>query len=178
MAKLKPGDKAIPFKLPGVDGKEHALADYAGKKAVVVIFSCNHCPYVQAWEDRMVQIQADYADRGVQLVAINANDVQKYPEDSFLEMQKRAQQKGFNFPYLYDETQEVARAYGAERTPEVFLFDGEGVLRYHGAIDNNYDDPAAVRHAYLREALEAVLAGQAPPTSQTPPVGCTVKWKG
>ncbi len=178
MANLKPGDKAIPFKLPGVDGKEHALDDYADKNAVAVIFSCNHCPYVQAWEDRMVQIQADYADRGVQLVAINANDAQKYPEDSFPEMQKRARQKGLNFPYLYDESQEVARAYGAQRTPEVFLFDREGVLRYHGAIDDNYDNPAAVRHAYLREALEAVLAGQAPPTSETPPVGCTVKWKG
>ncbi len=177
MANLKPGDRAIPFTLPGVDDKEHALSDYADKEAVVVIFSCNHCPYVQAWEDRMIQIQADYADKGVQLIAISANDAKKYPADSFPKMKERAREKGFNFPYLYDETQEVARAYGAERTPEVFLFDKAGVLRYHGAIDDNYEDPNAVRHHYLRDALDAVLAGQDPPVQETPPVGCTIKWK-
>ncbi|RMF29196.1 MAG: thioredoxin family protein [Chloroflexi bacterium] len=177
MANLKPGDRAIPFTLPGVDDKEHSLADYADKEAVVVIFSCNHCPYVRAWEDRMIQIQADYADKGVQLIAISANDAKKYPADSFPKMKERAQEKGFNFPYLYDETQEVARAYGAERTPEVFLFDKAGVLRYHGAIDDNYEDPNAVRHHYLRDALDAVLAGQDPPVQETPPVGCTIKWK-
>ncbi|HHH40656.1 MAG TPA: thioredoxin family protein [Chloroflexi bacterium] len=177
MANLKPGDRAIPFTLPGVDDKEHSLSDYADKEAVVVIFSCNHCPYVQAWEDRMIQIQADYADKGVQLIAISANDAKKYPADSFPKMKERAREKGFNFPYLYDETQEVARAYGAERTPEVFLFDKAGVLRYHGAIDDNYEDPNAVRHHYLRDALDAVLAGQDPPVQETPPVGCTIKWK-
>ncbi len=177
MANLKPGDRAIPFTLPGVDDKEHALSDYADKEAVVVIFSCNHCPYVQAWEDRMIQIQADYADKGVQLIAISANDAKKYPADSFPKMKERAREKGFNFPYLYDETQEVARAYGAERTPEVSLFDKAGVLRYHGAIDDNYEDPNAVRHHYLRDALDAVLAGQDPPVQETPPVGCTIKWK-
>lgn len=177
MSNLKPGDRAIPFSLPGVDDQTHALTDYADKAAVAVIFSCNHCPYVKAWEDRMVQIQADYADRGVQLIAISSNDAQRYPDDSFPNMKRRAQEKGFNFPYLYDESQEIARAYGAERTPEVFLFDSDGVLRYHGAIDDNYDDPAAVQQTYLRDALEAVLAGQTPPVAQTPPVGCTVKWK-
>ena len=177
MAKLKIGDKAIPFSLPGVDDKTHSLSDYADKEAVVVIFSCNHCPYVRAWEDRMVQIQADYADKGVQLIAINANDATKYPDDSFPKMKERAREKGFNFPYLYDETQEVARAYGAERTPEVFLFDKQGILRYHGAIDDNYENPNAVRRHYLREALDAVLAGQPPEITETPPVGCTVKWR-
>jgi peroxiredoxin len=177
MANLKPGDRAIPFTLPGVDDKQHALADHAGKEAVAVIFSCNHCPYVRAWEDRMVQIQADYADKGVQFIAINANDARRYPDDSFPKMKERASEKGFNFPYLYDETQETARAYGAERTPEVFLFDKGGILRYHGAIDDNYGDPKAARNHYLRQALDAVLAGQAPPKVETPPVGCTVKWK-
>lgn len=177
MANLKTGDQAIPFTLPGVDDKQYALADYAGKEAVAVIFSCNHCPYVRAWEDRMVQIQADYADKGVQLIAISANDAQKYPDDSFPRMKERARGKGFNFPYLYDETQEIARAYGAERTPEVFLFDKSGGLRYHGAIDDNYDNPHAVRNHYLRDALDAVLAAHIPPTVETPPVGCTVKWK-
>jgi peroxiredoxin len=177
MANLIPGDQAIPFDLPGVDDKHHALADYADKEAVAVIWSCNHCPYVRAWEDRMVQIQSDYADKGVQLIAISSNDARKYPDDSFPKMKERAAQKSFNFPYLYDETQEIARAFGAERTPEVFLFDKSGTLRYHGAIDDNYDDPSAVQSQYLRKALDAVLAGQAPPTAQTPPVGCTVKWK-
>lgn len=177
MANLHIGDRAVPFRLPGVDGREHALEDYADRAAVVVIFSCNHCPYVRAWEDRMVAIQAEYAARGVQFLAINSNDAQKYPEDSFDHMKARAREKGFNFPYLYDETQEVARAYGAERTPEVFVFDRERVLRYHGAIDDNYADPAQVHAHYLRDALNAVLAAQQPPAQETAPVGCTVKWK-
>ncbi len=177
MAKLKIGDKAKPFNLPGVDGKSHSLADYAEKEAAVVIFTCNHCPYARAWEDRIVQVQADYGGRGVQLVAINANDASKYPEDNFPKMQERAKDKHFNFPYLRDESQEVARAYGAERTPEVFVFERIGTLRYHGVIDDNYDDPAAVKTKYLRDALDAVLAGKAPPTSETSPVGCTIKWK-
>ncbi len=177
MAKLKVGSKAIPFALPGVDEEEHSLADYTDKKIIVVIFSCNHCPYVQAWEDRMIQIQQDYAGRGVQIVAISSNDAQKYPDDSFEQMQARAEVRGFNFPYLYDESQEVARLYGAERTPEVFVFDPARVLRYHGAIDDNYDDPAGVKQPYLRDAMEAVLAGQDPAVADTPPVGCTIKWK-
>ena len=170
MSKLKIGDKAIPFALPGVDGQEHSLADYADKEVVAVVFSCNHCPYVLAWEDRMIQVQADYADKGVQLIAIGPNDAQKYPADSFSKMKEHAQQKGFNFPYLRDETQEVARFYGAERTPEFFVFDQSGVLRYHGALDDNYDDPKAVDKKYLRDVLDAVLAGEAPAIAETPPI--------
>jgi peroxiredoxin len=177
MSKLKIGDKAIPFALPGVDGREHSLADYADKAVIAVLFSCNHCPYVLAWEDRIIQIQADYADQGVQLIAIGSNDAQKYPADSFPKMKEHAQEKGFNFPYLRDETQEVARFYGAERTPEFFVFDQKGVLRYHGAPDDNYDDPQAVQKQYLRDALDAVLAGETPAIAETPPVGCTIKWK-
>ena len=177
MANLKIGDKAIPFNLPGVDDRQHALADYSDDKTAVVIFSCNHCPYVRAWEDRIVQIQADYGPRGAQLIAISANDPTQYPDDGFPEMKERAREKGFNFPYLYDETQEIARAYGAERTPEVFVFDRQGMLRYHGAIDDNYDDPKAVKENHLREALDAVLASQTPRITETKPVGCTIKWK-
>ena len=125
----------------------------------------------------MVQIQTDYASKGAQLIAINANDAVKYPEDSFEKMKERVKEKHFNFPYLRDETQEVARAYGAERTPEVFLFDKAGTLRYHGVIDDNYDDPAAVKVKYLRDAIDAVLSGKQPPTAETKPVGCTIKWK-
>ena len=177
MSKLKIGDKAIPFALPGVDGRERALADYIDQEVVVVFFSCNHCPYVRAWEDRIVQLQADYAAKGVQLIAISSNDAEKYPDDSFSKMKERAQEKGFNFPYLYDETQEVARYYDAERTPEFFVFDRARILRYHGAMDDNYEDPTAVTQQYLRDALNAVLAGKDPEVPQTPPVGCTIKWK-
>ena len=116
----------------------------------------------------MVDIQADYAARGVQLVAISANDAKKYPDDSFPRMRQRSEEKGFNFPYLYDESQEIGRAYGAERTPEIFLFD---------TVDDNYDDPAAVKAHYLRETLEAVLVGKEPSTAEATPVGCTIKWK-
>ena len=125
----------------------------------------------------MVQIQADYANKGVQLVAVNANDASKYPDDSFPKMKDRAREKKFNFPYLRDETQEVVRAYGAERTPEVFLFDKNLSLRYHGAIDDNYDNPQAVKEHYLRGALDGILTGKTLPTPETKPVGCTVKWK-
>ncbi len=177
MAKLRIGDPAIPFRLPGTDGREHALDDYADRQAVVVIFSCNHCPYVRAWEDRMVAIQRDYAPRGVQFLVISSNDPEQYPEDSFDRMKERAREKGYNFPYLFDATQEVARAYGAQRTPEVFVFDRDRRLRYHGAIDDHYEDPKQVRRHYLREALDAVLAGGEPAVPQTPPVGCTIKWR-
>jgi peroxiredoxin len=177
MAKLSLGDRAIPFELPGVDNKKHALQDYDDQRLLVVIFSCNHCPYVRAWEDRIVQIQTDYADQGVQLISINANDSIKYPADGFDEMKERSAEKGFNFPYLRDESQEVARAYGAERTPEVFLFDQDRRLQYHGTIDDNYDNPYAVKTHLLRNALDAVLAGVEPITQETIPVGCTIKWK-
>lgn len=177
MSDLKPGDEAIAFELPGVDDQNHALADYAAKEAVALIFTCNHCPYAQAWEDRIVQIQADYADRGVQVLAVSANDPEKYPADSFPKMKERAQDKEFNFPYLFDESQEVAGAYGAERTPEVFLFGREGTLLYHGSVDDNYDDPKAVKNHYLRDALDAALADEEPPIVETRPIGCTIKWR-
>jgi len=177
LANLKVGDKALPFKLLGVDDKFHSLDEYAGKNGIAIMFTCNHCPYVRAWEDRMVKIQSDYAGQGMRLVAINATDESKYPDGSYLKMEERAREKGFNFPYLRDETQEVARAYGAERTPEVFLFDGDLVLRYHGAIDDNYDNPSAVKEHYLRNALDAIVSGRSPQTAETKPVGCTIKWK-
>ena len=177
MANLKPGDKVLPFSLPGVDGNEHSLDSYNDKAMIAVIFSCNHCPYVLAWEDRMIALQGEYANKGVQFIAINCNDKRRYPEDSFPNMKKHAAEKNFNFPYLYDEPQGIARAYGAQHTPEVFLFDQQRSLRYHGAIDDNYDNPNAVRQHYLRDAIEAVLAGQEPQIASTRPVGCTIKWK-
>ena len=125
----------------------------------------------------MVEIQSDYGTKGVQLVVINANDASKVPDDSFPSMKARAREKGFNFPYLYDESQAVAHAYGAERTPEVFLFDKQGQLRYHGAIDDNYDNPRAVKDHYLRTALDAVLGTKPLSVATTQPQGCTIKWK-
>lgn len=171
------GDPIIPFSLPGVDGNTYSPDDFSAKQVLVIIFSCNHCPYVRAWEDRMVQIQADTGNRGVQLIAINANDVSKYPADNFQNMQKRAQEKQFNFPYVFDENQETATVYAAQRTPEVFVFDAARRLQYHGAIDDSYEDPDAVQHPYLRQALDALLDGQTPDVATTPPVGCTIKWK-
>lgn len=169
--------EAPPFDLPGVDGRNHSLGDYAEAPILAIVWSCNHCPYVQGWEARMKAIQGDYADRGFRLVAINSNDVESYPADSFDEMKARAAAQGFNFDYLFDEDQSTARRYGPERTPEVFLFDRERRLVYHGAIDDNRDESAVTRH-YLREAIDALLQGQDPPVSETPPVGCSVKWRG
>ncbi|NJP04687.1 MAG: thioredoxin family protein [Chloroflexaceae bacterium] len=167
----------IDFTLPGVDGKQHSYADYHDQSILVLIFSCNHCPYVRAWEDRMIAIQQDYADKGVQLIAINANDASKYPDDSFEQMQQRATEKGFNFPYLHDETQQVAQAFAAQRTPEVFVFDQQRRLRFHGAIDDHFEDPEKVNNHYLRQTLDALLAGETPAIQETNPVGCTIKWK-
>lgn len=175
---LRVGEKLIPFRLRNLDGRFLSSADLAkDSKAVAVIFSCNHCPYVQAWEDRMIALGKTYQPRGVAFALINANDPKKYAEDDFDGMVKRAKVKGYPFPYLHDEDQGIARAYGATRTPEVFLFDAQGVLRYHGRIDDNYENPQAVRSHDFRDALEAVLSGKAPAVADTPPVGCTIKWK-
>ena len=168
------GSQAAPFRLPAVAGGERALDDYAQAPALALIWSCNHCPYVRAWEDRLGEIARDAAEVGVRVVAVNAND---YPGDSFDDMRDRAAEKGFPFPYVRDASQEVARAYGAERTPEVFLVDPTGTVVYHGAIDDNYDDPAAVREPYLRNAIDALIAERAPEVTQTAPVGCTIKWR-
>jgi peroxiredoxin len=170
------GTEAPQFDLPGVDGRNHSLDSYSGAEALMLVQSCNHCPYVQAWENRLNAIARDYAERGVSVVAVNSNDAEHYPEDSFDEMKARASARGFVFDYLYDEPQGVARELGAERTPEVFLYDRDRRLVYHGAIDDSRDETAVSQH-YLRDALDAVLGGEEPAVSETPPVGCTVKWK-
>ena len=164
------------FTLPGVDGRDHSLDDYSDARILVLVQSCNHCPYVQAWESRLIAIQKDYAERGVRFVAISSNDAASHPEDSFDEMQTRARERSFNFDYLYDEQQSIARALGSERTPEVFVFDGDRKLAYHGAIDDNRDERAVATH-YLRNALDAVLDEAVPAVTDTPAVGCTVKWR-
>lgn len=169
--------KAADFNLPGVDGKSHSLADLKDKKAVIVIFSCNHCPYVQAYDDRIIEIQKDYAPKGVQVVAINSNEADNYPEDSFDNMVIRAKDRKFNFLYLRDDSQSVARAYGATHTPHIFLFDQNRGLKYTGKIDDNWQDPKRVQKRYLRDALDAVLSGKSPAEPETFAIGCTIKWR-
>jgi peroxiredoxin len=171
VARLALGDPAPPFELPGVDGGTHSLTDYEGRP-VAVVFSCCHCPYVIAWEDRLNAIARDYEGRAG-LVAINSN---AYLGDSFEDMQRRAAEKGFAFPFVRDETQAVARAYSAARTPEVFLLDADHRLAYHGAPDSSHHDPESAE-PYLRDALDSVLAGVEPRVGETPPVGCTIKWR-
>jgi peroxiredoxin len=173
---LKGGDPSPHFSLPCVDGKTYNLHSFAEKPVLVVLFSCNHCPYVQAYEGRLIEIQRDYGDRGVQLVAINSNDDVDYPEDSFENMVTRAKAKGYNFPYLRDASQQVARAYGATHTPHLFVFDRHRRLRYTGKIDDNWQRPDAVTRRYLREALEAILRDSEPTEPATHAIGCTIKW--
>ncbi len=177
MADLQIGDKAPPFDLPGVDGVNHSMDDFKDEEVLIVAFTCNHCPYAQAYEERIIAIQKDYQDKGVALVAINPNEHMNHPEDGFDNMVIRAEERGFNFPYLRDEAQSAASAYGAERTPEMFLFDSQRTLRYHGRIDDNWEDPDNVKSPDLRNAIDAVLSGAEVAVTETEAVGCTIKWK-
>ena len=180
------GAKAPDFALPGVDGKAHRLADYAGAKVLVIVFTTNHCPTAQAYEDRLIQLTADYKDKGVAVVAISPNDPKAvrldelgYSDlnDSFEEMKIRAKHKEFNFPYLYDgETQKVSKAYGPVATPHVFVFDGDRRLRFVGRIDENERNPKEAKSHDTRNAIEALLAGKPVPVETTRTFGCSVKW--
>ena len=172
---LELGAEAPDFVLRGTDGREYSLSSFSSKDVLSVIFSCNHCPYVKAYEDRLVQIQKDYADRGVQLVVINSNDEKSYPEDSFDEMVKRAREKSFNFPYLRDQAQRVVDADGAVCTPHVFTFDKGRRLRYRGRIDDS-KDPSSVKSQDLRNAFDDLLAGRPVRVPDTRPFGCSIKW--
>jgi peroxiredoxin len=174
--KLKIGSAAPEFNLVATDGATYSLKSFESKKALVVMFSCNHCPYVQAYEDRIMEIQKDYSD-DLQVVAINSNDDMNYPEDSFANMTSRANMRGFNFPYLRDETQKVAKSYGATHTPEIFLFDKERRLTFHGKIDDNWQERNAVRSKYLRNAIDELLEGKQISIPETFTIGCTIKWK-
>jgi len=172
--KLAVGDEAPAWKdLEGVDGKQHSLGEHAAGKAVVVVFTCNHCPVAVAYEDRIVAIANDYKDKGVDVVAINVNNMEA---DKLPAMKERAEEKGFKFDYLYDPSQEIGRAYGAAVTPHVFLLDGDRNVAYIGAIDDNMDASKAAKH-YLRDAIDAVLAGSRPQTDSTKPIGCGIRYE-
>lgn len=173
---LKIGSTVPDFRLRGTDGKEYSLYENI-KNAAIVIFSCNHCPYVQAYEERIKKIQQDFAARGVQILAVSSNDEDTYPEDSFENMKKRANERHFNFPYLFDSTQEAAKAYDASHTPEIFLIDKNRRLAFHGKIDDNWKEPENVKSSYLREALNELLEGKDISVPETFTIGCTIKWK-
>src|SRR5258706_9678379 len=158
---------ASDFKLKGTDGKTYSLDSFKDAKALVVIFSCNHCPYVKAYEDRMIGVQKDYFAKGVRFAVINSNDDSTHPDDSFENMVRRAKEKGFNFPYLRDDTQAVARAYGATHTPHLFVFGPDRRLAYTGKIDDNWEKPEAAKQHYLRGAMDAILAGKNPDPAET-----------
>lgn len=171
--------EAPGFKLPGVDGKEHSLEDLKGKRAVLIVFMCNHCPYVQPKFSYLVELQERYREQGLQIVGINANDTSRYPEDSFDRMKEYAERHGFNFPYLLDGDQEVAKAYGAECTPDPFLFDSGFRMKYHGRFDDAHARPhSAGTTSEMEDAIKQVLAGEEVTVESLPSMGCNIKWKG
>jgi peroxiredoxin len=168
------GDPAPSFELPDVHGATHAHDRTA--PATVVVFTCNHCPYALAWHDRIADVARDYASEGVQVLAINPNDAERYPADSIDAMRERVANEDWPMPYLHDATQEVARAFGAQTTPDVFVLDRDGTLRYRGAPDPDHGDPS-LNAQYVRDAVDAVLSGRDPQRPETKPVGCSVKWR-
>jgi peroxiredoxin len=168
------GDRAPSFELPDTEGARHEVG--SGDGPTVVVFTCNHCPYALAWHDRLMDVARDYQPRGVRFVALNSNDAERYPRDSYQAMRQRLQDEEWAHPYLHDESQEVARAYGARTTPDVFVLDADGVLRYRGAPDADHSDPSHGA-AWLREALDDLLSGREVRRPETEPVGCGVKWR-
>ena len=165
------------FRLPAVDGKTYARDDFAAAPVLVVMFICNHCPYVKAVEDRLIALQREFGGRGVQLVGVCANDAESYPDDAFDKLAERWRTKAYGFPYLHDESQAVARAFGAVCTPDIFVYDRERRLAYRGRIDDSWKEPGKVTRRELAEALEALVAGRAPAVEQRPSVGCSIKWR-
>lgn len=175
---LSIGAQAPDFaNLPATDGKHYGLTSFAEAKAVVISFTCNHCPYAQAYEDRFIALAREFGPKGVAFVAINPNDALSYPEDSFEKMKVRAREKEFPFPYLVDESQQVAKAYGAVCTPHLFLLNSERKLAYEGRIDDSWKNAAAAKAHDLRDAISDVLAGEPVRVPNTNPMGCSIKWK-
>jgi len=178
-AQIAIGD-AMPLadvKMTNVDGKSVTLAGLAGEKGTLVVFTCNHCPWAKMWQARVAELGNAALAAGLGAVAVNPNDPEAFPEDAFPEMKKRAKSLGMKFPYVVDGTSDVARAFGASRTPEAFVFDAEGHLVYHGTVDDNPRDASAVKDAWLRDAIQAVAAGKAVPVAETKALGCSIKFR-
>ncbi|OBW42284.1 Thiol-disulfide oxidoreductase ResA [Chryseobacterium sp. MOF25P] len=174
------GDTAADFKLKNIDGKMVSLSDFKMAKGFIVVFTCNHCPYAKKYEDRIVALDKKYKEAGYPVIAINPNDPNVQPEDGFQQMITRAKEKGFTFPYLVDEGQKVYPQYGATKTPHVFILQKEGaknIVKYIGAIDNNYDDPNDVSERYVEDAMDALLSGKPVANAKTVAIGCTIKVK-
>jgi peroxiredoxin len=171
------GDDCPDFNLPGVDGKNYSKKDLTNGKPAVVMFICNHCPYVQAIEDRLITLGQDLKALGVVVLAIGSNDERAYAEDSFENMAKRAREKSYSFAYAQDASQEVARKFGAVCTPDFFVYDQNLKLAYRGRLDDSWKDPAKVTRRELLNAVQALLQGQTTPLAQTPSMGCSIKWK-
>lgn len=171
------GSTARDFLLSGVDGQKYSLDSFKGKRVLVVIFMCNHCPYVKAVIPRLNNLQNKISDQGAQLVGINSNDASRYPDDSFDNMKKIAKEKKISFPYLFDESQEIAKAYDAVCTPDIYLYGEERTLLYRGRIDDNWEHPEKVIKRDLEEAIQTTLAGKEVSEEQIPSRGCSIKWK-
>jgi len=176
------GSRIPTFSLPNVDGQqlgsEYLLESSTGRSAAALVaFTCNHCPYVKGSEDKLIELVKLYEPRGLKAIAISSNDALQYPDDSFDKMKEKSKQMKLPYPYLYDETQQVARLFDAACTPELYLFDRAGKLVYHGAINDSPRDPTKVTKEYLRDAIEAVIAGEQPAKSFINPLGCSIKWK-
>lgn len=171
------GQACPEFNLPSVDGKQYQLASFSGSKALLVAFICKHCPYVIAIEDRILSLASDYPINDLQVVGICSNDATTYTEDAPESLHQRWLEKGYGFPYLVDESQEVAHAFGALCTPDMYLYDENRKLYYHGQLDDNWKDPSLVKSEDMRNAVNDLLAGNAPPETQHPSMGCSIKWK-
>lgn len=173
----KIGDTATDFKLKSVDGKVYGMSDYKGAKGFIVVFTCNHCPFAVKYEDRINALAKKYKSKGYILLAINPNDPAVQPDDSYELMQVRAKEKGFAFPYLFDEGQKIYPQYGATKTPHAFLLDKNRVVKYIGAIDDNVDSAADVKEKYLENAIAALESGKTPSPETTKAIGCSIKAK-
>lgn len=174
--KLRIGDLMPHFALPATDGLV-VDSSIIRDPVLVVVFTCNHCPYAKAVEGRLIELAKDLDQEGAQFVLINSNDVEAYPDDAPAIMKKVAEEQGYPFPYCFDETQEVAKAFGALCTPHCFVFDGDRKLRYKGRVDDNWQEPSLAKHHDLRDAIRTVLAGEEPAVTEANAIGCSIKWK-
>ncbi len=174
------GSSVADFKLKNIDGKEVSMSDYPDAKGFIITFTCNHCPYAKAYEDRIIALNKKYAGKGYPVIAINPNDAEQYPEDNYDNMKVRAKEKNFTFPYLVDETQEIAKLFGAIKTPHIYIVQKEGkslTVKYIGAIDDNWENPEIVNQKYVEDAVNALLANKPVEVKTTKAIGCSIKWK-